>query len=232
MVKVLVIEDEAVIQELIRFNLNKEGYAVLSAEEGLKGLDLARREKPDLILLDLMLPGLDGYEVCKALRADKVTARIPIIILSARNEVIDKVLGLELGADDYMIKPFSPKELLARIKARLREQNRNFGADTPQQHIHVGELEIWPENYIATLGLKPLNLTIKEFELLYTFVTHPNRVFSREHLLQKVWDYDATGDTRTVDVHVSNLRQKLQEMGRSIETVRGVGYRFSAVSAK
>lgn len=226
MVKVLIIEDEAAIQELMRFNLEREDFTVLAAGDGEVGLNLARTEQPDLIVLDLMLPKLDGYEVCKALRADKRTAKLPIIILSARNEVIDKVIGLELGADDYMIKPFSPKELVARIKARLREQQRNAVAVDVPDSIVFGELSVWPDSYIVTLAGKPLNLTIKEFELLYLLITHPTLVFSREHLLQKVWDYGATGDTRTVDVHISNLRQKLQQMGSSIETVRGVGYRF------
>ncbi|MDA8443432.1 MAG: response regulator transcription factor [Peptococcaceae bacterium] len=228
MVKILLIEDEVAIQELIRFNLEKEGYKVLAAGDGQEGLNMARNEKPDLIVLDLMLPKLDGYEVCKALRADKATAKFPIIILSARNEIVDKVIGLELGADDYINKPFSPKELVARIKARLREQKRHDQNSTAQTVLTFAELEVWPDNYIVTLAGKPLNLTTKEFELLYLLITNPNRVFSREHLLQKVWDYGATGDTRTVDVHVSNLRHKLQHMGRTIETVRGVGYRFAA----
>lgn len=227
MPKVLIIEDDIVIQELISFNLKREGFEVLLAADGLTGLDTARSANPDIIILDLMLPVLDGYEVCKALRSNHRTTRMPIIILSARNEVTDKVIGLELGADDYMIKPFSPKELIARIRARLREHQRISSSIEPKTKLAFGDLEIWPGDYVATLAGKPLTLTVKEFEILEIFLSHPNQIFSREHLLQKVWGYDNAWDTRTVDVHVSNLRQKLQGMGKSITTVRGIGYRFS-----
>lgn len=227
MTKILLIEDELLIQELVTFNLEREGYAVKIAGDGKKGLEMVSSEMPDLILLDLMLPELDGNEVCKAIRADKDIANIPIIMLSAREEVADKVIGLELGADDYVTKPFSPRELVARVKARLREDRRNSAPPKPTS-IVWGELEIWPENYLATLGGENISLTGKEFDLLHIFLTRPNQVFSREYLLQKVWGYHESGDTRTVDVHISNLRSKLKSMGPIIESVRGIGYRFAS----
>jgi two-component system, OmpR family, alkaline phosphatase synthesis response regulator PhoP len=227
--KVLLIEDESSIQELIRFNLEKEGFSVQVAGNGQQGLDMLMCATPDIVVLDLMLPVMDGCEVCKAIRASKELSNLPVIMLSARNEITDKVIGLELGADDYLTKPFSPKELVARIKARLREQQRNTTATEQKSLLTWGELEIQTDNFVVTLAGKDLNLTVKEFELTYLFLSHPNQVFSREHLLQKVWGYGTSGDTRTVDVHMSNLRQKLQSVGRCIETVRGVGYRFSQV---
>lgn len=225
MAKILLIEDEVTIQELVRFNLEKEGFTVMVAEDGEKGLEMVKREKPDLVLLDLMLPILNGYDVCKSIRADKETGTMPIIILSARDEIADKVIGLELGADDYMTKPFSPRELSARIRARLREEKRN--KITPEGPLRWGSLEIWPESYLVTVGGQSLNLTAKEFELLHVFVANPNQVFSREYLTQKIWGYHSSADTRTIDVHVSNLRNKLKSLGPVIESVRGVGYRFA-----
>ncbi len=228
MKKILLIEDEVSIQELVRFNLEKDGFAVIVAGDGLSGLQQARTQNPDLVVLDLMLPVIDGYEVCKALRGDQETAQLPIIMLSARNEVVDKIIGLELGADDYLGKPFSPKELVARIRARLRERERRKQVDEAEAKITFGELELWPKHFMVTQSGKLVNLTVKEFELLHLFLSRPNQVFSREHLLQKIWGYSQDEDTRTVDVHVSNLRQKLQPIGKKIEAVRGVGYRFSA----
>ncbi|HWJ02349.1 MAG TPA: response regulator transcription factor [Verrucomicrobiae bacterium] len=226
MTKILLIEDEPGIQELLRFNFAKEGFQVLVAGDGPSGLKLAQSFRPDLIVLDLMLPGMDGYEVCRNLRFDEKSRLIPILMLSARNELVDKVVGLEMGADDYMEKPFSPRELIARIKARLREKERNQAGLMQKSRICWGELEILPENYSATLNGEALYLTVKEFELLQLFMANPGQVFSREHLLQKIWNYDTSNDTRTVDVHVSNLRNKLQNSQNSIETVRGIGYRF------
>lgn len=231
MTKILLIEDDLLIQELVTFNLEREGYTVKVAGNGKSGLERVSSEMPDLILLDVMLPELDGYEVCKAIRANKDTASLPIIMLSARDEVADKVIGLELGADDYVTKPFSPRELVARVKARFREEQRN--ASPPKAVSMVwGELKIWPENYLATLGGENISLTGKEFDLLHIFLTRPNQVFSREYLLQKVWGYQASGDTRTVDVHISNLRSKLKSMGPIIESVRGIGYRFASNQTK
>jgi two-component system alkaline phosphatase synthesis response regulator PhoP len=229
MTKILIVEDEAAIQELVRFNLEKEGYIVSCASDGEQGLALVRSKKPDLIILDLMLPVLDGYEFCKILRADKETSSIPVIILSARNDVIDKVIGLELGADDYITKPFNPRELSARIKARFREGQRL--KDTDKQPLKWQGLEIFPESYQVTLDGQLINLTVKEFELLVVFVTNPNHVFSREYLAQKIWDCSTNVETRTIDVHVSNLRNKLKSLGPIIDSIRGIGYRFN-VSAK
>jgi two-component system alkaline phosphatase synthesis response regulator PhoP len=224
-IKVLLIDDDVQIQELVRFNLEKDGVAVLTASNGEQGLDLAMREKPDLIILDLTLPVMDGYDLCKLLRAENDTADIPIIILSARDDVADKVVGLELGADDYITKPFSPRELSARIKARLREgQRRNDLSNGP---LRWGTLEIVQESYIATIASKPLNLTVKEFELLVLFVVNPCQVFSREYLIQKVWGYLSSTDSRTLDVHISHLRNKLKPLGPVLDSVRGVGYLFA-----
>jgi two-component system, OmpR family, alkaline phosphatase synthesis response regulator PhoP len=231
MTKILLIEDEILIRELVTYNLERAGYTVIAACDGKSGLEIMKSELPDLILLDVMLPTLDGYEVCKQIRGNNESARVPIIMLSARDEVADKVIGLELGADDYVTKPFSPRELLARVKARFREGKRNA---TPSKPVSIvwGELEIRPENYCAMLDGKNIFLTGKEFELLHIFLTRPNQVFSREFLLQNVWGYTASDDTRTVDVHISNLRNKLKLMGPVIESVRGVGYRFASVQQK
>ena len=225
MTKILLIEDDVQIQELVRYNLEKEGFVVLSATDGEQGLELAKREKPDLIILDLTLPVLDGYDVCKLLRAQKDTADITIIILSARNDIADKVIGLELGADDYITKPFSPRELSARIKARLREgQRKNELSNGP---LRWKTLEIVQESYLATMAAKPLSLTVKEFELLVLFVTNPYQVFSREYLIQKIWGYLSSTDSRTLDVHISHLRNKLKGLGPVLDSVRGVGYLFA-----
>lgn len=225
MTSVLLIEDDLRIQELVRYTLEKEGLVVLSASDGEQGLNLARKEKPNLIILDLTLPGIDGYDVCKILRAQNDTAVIPIIILSARDNVADKVIGLELGADDYVTKPFSSRELFARIKARLREERRKN--ELSSGPLRWGQLEIVQESYIATLESKPLNLSLKEFELLVLFVTNPYQVFSREYLIQKVWGYQFSTDSRTIDVHISHLRNKLKILGPVLESVRGVGYLFA-----
>lgn len=223
--KVLLIDNDVQIQELVKYNLEKEGFVIIIASDGGQGLDLARREKPDLIILDLMLPVMDGYDVCKNLRAQTDTSSIPIIILSARDDVVDKVIGLELGADDYMTKPFSQRELSARIKARFREgQRKNEPANGP---LRWGSLEILQESYIATLAAQPLNLTVKEFELLVLFVAHPYQVFSREYLIQKVWGYLSSTDSRTLDVHISHLRNKLKPLGPVLDSIRGVGYLFA-----
>ena len=223
--KVLLIEDDVQIQELVRCNLEKEGLTVVTASDGNRGLDLAGREKPDLIILDLTHPAMDSYDVCKILRAQKDTSAIPIIIISARDDVADKVIGLELGADDYMTKPFSQRELFARIKARLREgQRRNEPINGP---LRWGSLEIVQESYLATIAAKPLNLTVKEFELLVLFLSNPYQVFSREYLIQKVWGYLSSTDSRTLDVHISHLRNKLKAIGSVLDSVRGVGYLFA-----
>lgn len=230
MTKILLIEDEAIITELIQYNLEKEGYLVYTAKDGLQGIELTRRENPDLILLDLMLPMLDGFEVCKTLRLNNDTAAIPIIVLSARDDVVDKVIALELGADDYLAKPFNHRELSARIKARLREgQRRNV---VQNKLLKWGELEIDVENYLATIADQPLDLTVKEFDILVILAANPYLVFSREYLIQKIWGTQTHVDTRSVDVHVSNLRNKLKTLGPVIESARGIGYRFAVTKKK
>ena len=226
MAKILLIEDDVQIQELVRFNLEKEGFTVIPALDGEQGLDLAKGEKPDIILLDLTLPVIDGYDVCKRLRDQKDTAAIPIIILSACDDVADRVIGLELGADDYMTKPFSYRELYARIKARLREGQRKNALPNGGP-LNWGDLEIVQESYIATIAAKPLNLTVKEFELLALFVANPYQVFSREYLIQKIWGSHVNSGTRALDVHISHLRSKLKDLGPVLDSVRGVGYLFT-----
>ncbi|EAX47265.1 two component transcriptional regulator, winged helix family [Thermosinus carboxydivorans Nor1] len=227
--KILIVEDEANIRELVRFNLAKEGYVVLEAEDGNAALALARRERPDLIVLDLMLPGMDGLDVCRILKGSSETAGMAIIMLTAKAEEVDKIIGLELGADDYMVKPFSPRELLARIKAVLRRSKR----DAPLAgELVVGNLKLNFSRYEAHIGKVKLELTPKEFELLKLFVTDMGKVFTREQLLDKVWGYEYYGDTRTVDVHIRHLRAKLSidpVLAEAIETVRGVGYRFREI---
>ena len=223
--KVLAVDDEQSIRELLAFQLQKHGYEALMAEDGQEAL--AKAEGMDLILLDLMLPGLDGLEVCRRLKADKRTARIPIIMLTAKAEEIDKVLGLELGADDYVVKPFSVRELRARGKAVLRRSSQ----EGPQEEtLQIDCLRLDFSSYQAWLAGEELVLTPKEFELLKLLVTSPGRAFSRDELLERIWGYEYYGDTRTVDVHIRHLRAKLGErpgLSERIETVRGVGYRFA-----
>lgn len=231
MYKILAVDDEQNILELIRYNLEKDGYLVLTASDGEKALALAQREKPDLILLDVMLPNLDGLAMCRVLRQNEATRKIPIIMISARGEELDKVLGLEMGADDYVTKPFSNRELLARIKARLRSKEESGLVEKKEGEIIVhGDLVIDQNRFLVTVNGVRQDLTPKEFELLRFLAAEPGIVFSREYLLEKIWGYDYTGDSRTVDVHVRHIRQKFEQIPGSllyIETVRGVGYRFS-----
>ena len=225
--KILIVDDEASIRELLQLNLQRAGYEVLEAADGQQAIQLAGEQQPDLILLDIMLPGIDGFEVCRTLKSDAVLARIPVIMLTARDEEIDKVLGLELGADDYAVKPFSTRELLARIKAVLR---RSAPAQPQQNKLSAGSLSMDCSASEAFAAGHRLALTPKEYELLKLFVTNPGRAFSRDELLEKVWGYEYYGDTRTVDVHIRHLRAKLTEADAALEnaigTVRGVGYRF------
>lgn len=228
--KIMVVDDEAYIVELVKFNLEKEGYQVVVASDGLGALEMVQVERPDLILLDIMLPNMDGLEVCRTLKQNPMLYSIPIIMLTAKGEEIDTVLGLEMGADDYVKKPFSPREMVARVKARLRalkilEAEKAVG----EKAFIVKELIVVPEKYEAFIGEEKLELTPKEFELLSLMVSHQGKVFTREALLEKVWGYEYSGDTRTVDVHIRHLRQKLRDDSNDpeyIETVRGVGYRF------
>ncbi|MFZ3101111.1 MAG: response regulator transcription factor [Desulfitobacteriaceae bacterium] len=222
---ILVVDDEELIQELLRFNLEKEGYKVVIAKEGRQALDLVAQEHLDLIVLDLMLPGIDGLEVCRQLRLNPKFQELPVIMLTAKGEELDKVLGLELGADDYMTKPFSPRELLARIKARLRRV-RNSEEDN---EIVYGELRLNINSFRVYIRGEEAELTPKEFELLRMLVSRPGRVYSRDELLEHIWGYEYTGDTRTVDVHVRHLRQKIEIDPSNpdyIETIRGLGYRY------
>lgn len=227
MATILVVDDEEPIQELLRFNLEKEGYLVRVAKDGQEALKQVENDQPDLLVLDLMLPGMDGLEVCRKLRSNPKFQQIPIIMLTAKGEEIDKVLGLELGADDYMTKPFSPRELLARIKARLRRPNSQEEADA--QVIIRGELRVDVTGFRVHVRGEETELTPKEFELLRVLVAHPGKVYSREELLERIWGYEYDGDTRTVDVHVRHLRLKVERDPSNpeyIETLRGIGYRF------
>ncbi|HVJ48210.1 response regulator transcription factor [Desulfitobacterium sp.] len=225
MAVILVVDDEEPIQELLKFNLEKEGYTVLMAFDGPSALKTIEEKLPDLVILDVMLPGMDGLEVCNQLRQDSKVRDIPVIMLTAKMEEIDKVLGLELGADDYLTKPFSPRELLARIRARLRR----IKPQTQENELIRGDLKIDLNRYQVLVRGEEVELTPKEFELLRVLAIHPGKVYSRDELLERVWGYDYAGDTRTVDVHVRHLRQKVEKDSANpvyIETLRGIGYRL------
>jgi two-component system alkaline phosphatase synthesis response regulator PhoP len=228
--KILVVDDETYIVELVKFNLEKEGYRVIVAFDGIHALEMVREENPHLILLDIMLPSMDGLEVCRTLKQDPNYNTIPIIMLTAKGDEFDTVLGLEMGADDYIKKPFSPREMVARVKARLRALKILEAEKAVGKRIFVvKELIVIPDKYEAFLGEEKLELTPKEFELLTLMASNQGKVFTREALLEKVWGYEYSGDTRTVDVHIRHLRQKLRDDSSFplyIETVRGVGYRF------
>ena len=221
---ILVIDDESHIAELARMYLEKEGYDVLTAEDGDEGLRLFRTKQPTLIVLDLMLPGVDGLEVCRQIRREST---LPIIMLTARSEDVDKIVGLELGADDYLTKPFNPRELLARIKAVLR---RYTPPDEPKvedkDRVIVGDIVIDLRQRTVTVAGKAVDLRAKEFDLLTTFARSPNTVFDRERLLNLVWGYEYYGDSRTIDVHVTHLREKISDSTVRIQTVWGVGYKL------
>lgn len=223
--KILIIDDEQHIVELLKYNLEANGYKVDFSFNGREGLNKAIDSKPDLILLDIMLPELDGFDVCKEIKRNKEIEAIPIIILTAKSEEFDKILGLELGADDYITKPFSVRELLARIKAVLR---RNI-KEEQEQLLHLGELFIYLDKHEVIKKGEKVELTLKEFELLRLLVMNRGKVLTRDFLLDKVWGYEYYGETRTVDVHVRHLRQKIEDDDSNpmyIETVRGIGYKF------
>jgi two-component system, OmpR family, alkaline phosphatase synthesis response regulator PhoP len=226
--RVLVVEDEQDVAELIRFNLAREGYDVRVALNGSEALRQVREFRPEVILLDIMVPQLNGWEVCRRLKHEPETQAVPVIMVTGRVEEGDKVVGLELGADDYVTKPFSPRELVARVRAVLR---RGRPAESPAKKAHLtsGELEIDRHRFEVTMRGKPVELTRKEFELLAALVATPGRVFGREELLDLVWGHDGFVEPRTVDVHVARLRGKFTAASLpapGIETVRGVGYRF------
>ncbi len=223
-------EDEQSIITLLQYNLQQAGFEVITAMDGEEGLGKALAERPQMIVLDLMLPKMDGIEVCKQLRQNKVD--IPILMLTAKDDEFDKVLGLELGADDYMTKPFSPREVVARVKAILRRTSKkeaNLEDTTVAQQIVIGPLRILPENYEAYFNEEVLDLTPKEFELLGYLAKNKGRVLTRDQLLSAVWNYDFAGDTRIVDVHISHLREKVEKDSKKptiIKTVRGLGYKL------
>ncbi len=223
--KILIIEDEKDIIKMLEYNLKKEGFRVVDARDGEDALDLASREHPDLILLDLMLPGMDGLEVCRALKKESKTGSIPVIMLTAKSQESDKVVGLELGADDYVIKPFSLRELVARIKAVLRRATEK---EKPPEIFQAGDLKIDFARISVTVKDKPVELTAKEFELLKTLLKAKGRVLSRDHLLDTIWGFDHAMEiqTRTVDVHIRTLRKKLKNAAKYIITVKNYGYRF------
>jgi two-component system response regulator VicR len=223
--KVLVVDDEKPIADILKFNLENEGYQVVCAYDGIEAIELAEKEDPDLILLDLMLPGKDGNEVCREIRKTKTT---PIIMLTAKDSEIDKVLGLELGADDYVTKPFSNRELIARVKANLRrQQHAQEKTENTKREIHISNLTIHPEAYSVSRDGEHIDLTHREFELFYYLARHIGQVMTREDLLETVWGYDYFGDVRTVDVTIRRLREKIEEDPSNpmwIVTRRGVGY--------
>ncbi|RCW49950.1 MULTISPECIES: response regulator transcription factor [unclassified Halanaerobium] len=224
MEKILVVDDEKHIRDLIEFNLDKAGFEVLTAVDGKEALKVLNKNI-DLIVLDLMLPEIDGLEVCRKMRADKELKNIPIIMLTAKGEEVDKILGLEMGADDYMTKPFSPRELTARIKAIFRRLSQMKAPDEFEEEIlEEGNIKIDTARHEVVVSGKEISLTPKEFELLRYLIINKGRVLSRDLLLEKIWGYEYAGDTRTVDVHVRRLRQKIKK--DYIETVRGVGYKF------
>lgn len=223
MSKILVVDDEPDVLELVGFNLKAAGFTVITAEDGAQALKRARQEAPDLIVLDVMLPDVDGLEACRVLRREAATANIPIIMLTARAAEVDRVLGLELGADDYVTKPFSPRELVLRIRKLLQ---RRATPEAVLDHFKCGDLAIDVPRHLVTWCGQAVDLTATEFRLLLTLAQRRGRVQSREALLRDVWEYDSLIDTRTVDTHMRRLREKLGDAARHLETIRGVGYRF------
>lgn len=223
--RILVIEDERDIAELITYNLKREGFRTVAAGSGEKGLDLAGTESPDLVLLDIMLPGISGLDVCRALKRDPRTVNIPVILLTARNEDIDVVTGLEVGADDYVTKPFSPKVLAARIRAVLRRK-ASTAIDNDSPVVQLGDVVIERDKRQVTIGSEQLDLTFTEYELLLLLARRPGWVYSRSHIIDTLREGQHVITDRAIDVQVANLRRKLGQCGNYVETVRGVGYRM------
>jgi two-component system phosphate regulon response regulator PhoB len=221
---VLIIEDEEDIRELVNYNLSKEGYQITSAESGEEGLKTAKSKQPNLIVLDLMLPGMDGLEICKLLKADPKTQHIPIVMLTAKGEESDVITGLELGADDYIAKPFSPKVLVARIRMILRRKSRHEVGDDAVLSIH--EMTIHPGRHEVLIKGKQTELTLTEFKILHLLARRPGWVFTRYQIVNEIRGDEVLVTDRSVDVQIVGLRRKLGSLGKSIETVRGVGYRF------
>ncbi|MFC0557907.1 response regulator transcription factor [Halalkalibacter alkalisediminis] len=235
--RLLIVDDEESIVTLLQFNLEQSGYEVTTALDGAKALELAKNESFDMLILDLMLPEMDGLDVCKQLRQNKIMT--PILMLTAKDDEFDKVLGLELGADDYMTKPFSPREVVARVRAILRRsqpvisENEVSKSSNQDQVIKFGEVEIYPENYEVLFKKQSIELTPKEFELLLYLANHKGRVLTRDQLLNAVWNYEFVGDTRIVDVHISHLREKIEANTKKpvyIKTIRGLGYKLEEPS--
>ena len=218
--KILVVEDESDVADLLTLNFRKAGFRISTAADGASGLQKAREDRPDFIVLDLMLPKMSGLEVCKILKNDTATSHIPILMLTAKAEEIDRIVGLEFGADDYVTKPFSPREIVLRIRAILRR------GETPGESLKAGPISIDPARHEVRVNGKQVRLTSLEFKLLRALVQRRGRVQERDRLLNEVWGYEAVIDTRTVDTHVRRLREKLGKAGDAIETVRGFGYRL------
>jgi len=226
--KILIVDDEEHIVELLKFNLLNAGYDVFTANDGIDAVKIAKAEKPSLLLLDLMLPGIDGFDVCKEIKRDNEMKKTSIIMLTAKGEELDKILGLELGADDYMTKPFSVRELLARVKAVLRRTN-SF-SETEEDVYDSQNLKVDFERHKIYVNGEKVDLTLKEFELLQILIKNKGKILKRETLLDKIWGYEYIGETRTVDVHIRYLRKKIEADDKNpqfIETIRGVGYRFN-----
>lgn len=221
--KILIVDDDINICELLRLYVEKEGFSAIVANDGVAAIDMFKQNSPDLILLDIMLPKLDGWQVCREIRKNSL---VPIIMLTAKGEVFDKVLGLELGADDYVTKPFETKEIIARIKAVLRRTKQQSDSDIKE--VKYDKLRINLTNYELVVDGKNIDTPPKELELIYHLASNPNRVFTRDQLLDEVWGFDYYGDSRTVDVHVKRLREKLENISEfwSLKTVWGVGYKF------
>jgi DNA-binding response OmpR family regulator len=224
--KILIVEDERDILELVTHYLEKDGFRVRSATDGPNGLTAARHERPDLIVLDLMLPGMDGLEICRKLRADAATSLTPIMMLTAKAEETDRIVGLELGADDYLTKPFSPKELVARVKALLRRAERR---EDDGKALLYGSLRLDPVRHEVRVGKQEVTLTAKEFGMLEQLLRNQGRVLTRDVLLNSVWGYDYHGTTRTVDVHVRRLKQKLPLLEEAIISIKSLGYKLRDV---
>jgi two-component system phosphate regulon response regulator PhoB len=220
---ILIIEDEKDILDLVEYHLKQSGFPVTPVADGSMAIEQIRKKRPSLIILDLMLPDMDGKDVCRALKSNPLTQSIPILMLTAKAEETDRIVGFELGADDYVTKPFSPRELVLRVKTILQ---RKASIQESEKIIQIGELLIDVEKHLVSVNKKPLPLTHTEFKLLYELASRKGRVYTREHLLDRVWGYSYEGYARTVDTHIRRLREKLGPMGESIETIRGVGYRF------
>lgn len=232
MPSILIAEDEPNIAELVKYNLVKAGYIADYEVNGEKAYNRILTEKPDLVILDIMLPSMDGLEICRRIRQNEKNSLLPIIMLSAKGEIVDRVIGLELGADDYLAKPFNIRELVTRVKALIRRTQYDQSENKPDNQIISGNLVIYPEKYEAFLGGIRLDLTIKEFQMLQLLAENDGKYISRERILDSIWGYDHFGDTRTVDVHIRHLRQKTEDASPTIciETLRGIGYRLKSIN--